>query len=192
MNVKLQAMLNACRWIEDSYGPTELERVLSAVPPGVRARLAGGIAITWHPQQELLDFLAAAERVLGTGDGRIAERIGAAGASANVSGSLARALFYVARPAFLMRRLAGLWSRFNDEGSMEVLEFADGLLRFEVKGVPRPDALFCATLTGWAGVIGGRFYAERPMVRHVECRARGDERCLWEARWAGISGERSR
>ncbi len=187
MNVKLQGLLNAADWIEATYGTEELESILDACSPTVAERYRERIAINWHPKSEFVELLDQAERRLGTGDGKVAAEIGAAGARKNLSGSVARALFYVARPQFLMRRVAGLWSRFNDEGTMEVPLFDnDGHLQMEVKGVPDPHVLFCATITGWCREFATRFRAHHPVVEHVECRARGDARCLWDARWDGF------
>lgn len=182
MNVKAQGLLNAAKWIEDEYGRDALGRVLRACSPAVRERYVSAIAINWHPLEELVEFLAVAERMLGRDDGRLAERVGAAGARANMKGTLVRVAVYLARPEYLMQRIAGLWNQFNDQGEMLLVSMDEKHARIEVRGVPNPHALFCATLTGWCLETAARLGIANTLVRHVQCRARGEARCLWEVR----------
>ncbi len=187
MQVKAQGLLNAVKWIEESYGQGALRDVIRACGPEVRERYTSAIAIEWHPVAEFVEFLAAADRLLGHGDGRVAEDIGAAGARVNLRGTALRMVFYAARPEFLMKRITQLWSRFNDEGSMNLLHFDDYSSTIEVRGVVTPHVLFCSTLTGWAREVVLAMGGTTPSVRHVECRARGDARCLWHLRWSGTA-----
>jgi len=180
VRVKAQGLLNAVKWIEAEYGRKALDQVLAGCSPPVRERCATAIAINWHPMQELVELLQSAEHVLGTGNGRVAERIGEAGARANLKGVLIRMAFWVANPEFLMRRVAGLWRRFNDEGEMIMLHVAEDVRRFEVTGVSTPNWLFCCTITGWGTVTTEAAGVVDPIARHVECRARGASRCLWQ------------
>jgi len=187
MNVKAQGLLNAATWIEEHYGQPGLRDVLRACSPEVRDRYTSAIAINWHPMSELVEFLAVAERLLGRNDGKLAEEIGAAGAKVNMRGSFARLLFYVAKPEFLMKRIAQLWSQFNDAGSMELISIDDYSSVIEVKGVPDPQWLFCCTLTGWAREVVTAMGGHEARSRHIECRTRGAQRCVWKQTWTGVS-----
>ncbi len=187
MNVKAQGLLNAAQWIEQTYGQPALRDVVRSCGPAVRDRYTSAIAIEWHPISELIEFLGAAETVLGKGDGKLAEEIGAAGARTNMRGSFARMLFYIAKPEFLMKRIATLWSQFNDAGSMQLLHIDDFSSTIEVKGVPEPSWLFCCTLTGWGREVVRAMGGSDPRSKHVECRARGAQRCVWKQTWTGVS-----
>src|SRR5438105_237316 len=83
VNVKAQALLNGAKCVREKFGEDALEQVLAACSPRVRERCATAIAINWHPQSELCEFLTVADRVLGRGDGKLSEEIGATGARAN-------------------------------------------------------------------------------------------------------------
>ena len=72
MNVKLQGLLNAARWVDQTYGPATLTDVRARCSPAVCERLDSGIANTWHPFAEFVEFLTATEEALGHRDGRIA------------------------------------------------------------------------------------------------------------------------
>lgn len=184
MNVKAQGLFNAAKWIEREYGQAALRDVLRACSPAVRERYTSAIVINWHPLEELTEFLEVAEKQLGRGDGRIAEQVGAAGARENLRGAMARAALYLANPEFMMKRVASLWSQFNDEGSMEMIKFEPHEMQLEVKGVGAPHALFCATLTGWMTEVAVHFGWKTASAKHSKCRAKGDSRCLWDVRAA--------
>ena len=132
----------------------------------MRDRFTSATAIHWHPVEELVELLSVTERLLGRGDGKLAEKIGAAGARANMKGMLARMAIYLARPEFVAKRIAAAWRQFNDEGEMQVLSVDPSHLMLEVRGVASPDALFCATLTGWSNPGGGPRHRHRP--RHLD------------------------
>jgi hypothetical protein len=188
VRVKAQGLLNAAKWIDETYGREGLRDVLHACGPAVRERYTGVIAIDWHPVEELIEFVDAAERTVGRdrGAGRVAEGIGAAGARANMKGTLVRIAVWITRPEALMKRATGLWRQFNDEGNMALLHIDDHVARLELTGIKAPNGLFCAVLTGWCREVGNAVRAVTPVARHVDCPARGDARCVWEVRYARI------
>ena len=149
MQVKAQGLLNAGKYIEATYGADALAALLKQASPGVRDTYASAIAINWHPVEELYELVELAERRLGDGSGALIEEVGAAGAKANLRGVLLRVALYVAKPSFLMTRIAGMWKQFNDEGSMDLLEMTSEHASIEVRGLKRPSATMCRILTGW-------------------------------------------
>jgi hypothetical protein len=180
LQIKAQGLLNAAKWIEEQYGASALTEVIRACSEPVRERYVSAIAINWHPMSEFIEFLEVAERVLGRSDGKIAEQIGAAGARANMKGVMVRFAFYVAKPEYLLQRVAGLWHQFNDEGEMKLLEVTDNTVRVEVSGVKTPHWLFCCVLTGWCREVAASVDMTKPHARHVECITRGGARCIWD------------
>ena len=186
MQVKAQGLLNATRYVEETYGQPALRDVIRACSTPLRERYVSAIAIEWHPVEELTEFLEVADRTLGRGDGRVAEEVGASGARANTKATLTRLAFYVSKPEFLLQRASGLWRQFNDAGSMALLGTTDRSVSIEVRDVPRPHWLFCCTITGWGREIVKAFGGIAPQAKHVECRARGGARCVWEVRWSGL------
>ena len=185
MRVKAQSILNALSWVEQTHGQRAVAEVLAECSQAVRDRYIASIAIEWIPLSEFVEVLGVCEKRLGKGDGRIAEQIGAAGARANLRGATQRAAFYVLKPSFLGKRVAGLWDQYNDEGAMTIHEARPELVRVEVVGIVKPDWLFCCTLTGWCGefALATGSIGARPV--HTECRAKGAARCLWDVRPIG-------
>jgi hypothetical protein len=182
LNVKAQGLLNATKWIEENHGQRALAEVIQACSPAVRERYISAIAINWHPVEELVELLGVADRLLGMGDGKIAEEIGAAGARANMKGVIVRVAVYVTKPDLLLQRVAAMWRQFNDEGAMKSLEVGKNIVRLEVTGVPDPAWLFCSTITGWCREVSGAIGVVNPVARHLQCRSRRNARCIWEIR----------
>jgi hypothetical protein len=180
---KAQAFLNAVRWVEEKHGRAVLDEIMAACSAPVRERRATALAIEWHPIEELAELLAAIERRVGKGDGKVAEEIGAAGARVNFRGPLVRLAFYLGRPEFLMRRITSLWRQFNDEGEVVIESFEDGACDVALRGVTFQNALVCSTITGWCRELCIAIVSATPQVRHASCRARGDRACRWECRW---------
>jgi hypothetical protein len=200
MNVKAQGLLNAVRWVEQTYGPAGLRDVLGACEPSTRSRCTSAIAINWHPVEELLDFVGAAERLLPKSDKwRVPEEIGAAGARANTKGFLIRSIIYISNPEFLLKRVAAAWHQFNDAGEMKLLRLDHrgdetgenfGSADIAVTGTGLRSALFCRILSGWCLEISRAIGTHSPVVHHIECTANGDARCVWRVRGHGKSSSR--
>jgi hypothetical protein len=183
VQVKLQGLFNAAEYIEQTYGQQPLAEVLGRCAPGVRDRYVTGIAIEWHPMEELVELLRVADGLLGKGDGALAVEAGAAAAHKNLKGAFTKAVLWVTRPDFLVKRIAALWSQFNDEGAMKVNRVSDGGIELEVTGVSTPDYLFCCVLTGWLRQVGHSAGRPNARIQHARCRGKGDSRCIWTAEW---------
>jgi hypothetical protein len=194
LRIKAQGLLNAAKWVEDEYGRDTLGEVLRACSPEVRNRYTSVIAIDWHPAAEFIEFVQHAERILGAGHarGRIAEAIGAAGAKANMKGTLVRIAVWITRPDALMKRAAGLWQQFNDEGHMELKSLGDNLARFELGKIDGLDPVFCSVITGWCREVAAAVGAVAAQARHVDCVWRGGAVCVWEVRFASVDPKDAR
>ena len=182
MNVKAQALLNAVKFLEEEYGQSTLREIIQQCSPEVRERYVSAIAINWHPVEELIELIAVASRVLGKDETKMAELVGAAGARANMKGVFIRFTFWVANPEYLMKRIAALWRQFNDEGEMKVLHVTETSLVLEVPGIREPSWLFCSTITGWGREVAAAMGVHAATATHLECRAKGDARCVWDVR----------
>lgn len=182
MNVKAQGLLNAAKYIEERFGRDALGEVLRACSPAVRETYTSSIALNWHPMSELCEFVAVAEKHFGGPRGKLAQQIGAAGARANMKGTLLRIAFYFGKPEYMIKRAAALWRQFNDEGTMELLEMTETLARIEVRGVPVPNVMFCHILTGWCREVSVALGVRNVEVTHPECRTARGHRCIYEVR----------
>ncbi len=182
MQVKAQGLLNAGKFVEQKFGPDALKTVLAQCSPGVRQTYESAIAINWHPAEELYEFVRCAEAKFGSPDGALAQAIGAASARINLKGVLLRIGLYVAKPSYLMTRIAGMWRQFNDEGAMELREMTSAGATIELLGLKEPNVVLCNILTGWTLEIARALDPGLVDAEHTLCRARGDARCIWQVR----------
>ena len=183
MNVKLQALLNAARYVEEHHGRRALERALGECRADTRARWEAGIAIEWLPMDQLTEFYESVVRNVGDGDRDILRSCGAASARKNFGMSV-RIAAWALSPELVLRRIASLWRQYNDAGSVELLTLEPGLCKIEIRGVPRPHWGFCTSLVGWCQEVARAVGWKRPTVTHDECRANGGTRCIFEIRFA--------
>jgi hypothetical protein len=188
VRTKATGLINTIRWIETTYGKASLADVVARCSPPVRARVASAIAIEWVPITEVVEFIENADKVLGTGTGKLAEVAGEAGAHASLKGPMLKLVFYLARPEYLMRRTASFWRQYQDAGEMHLRSFAEGEAVFELTGADETYSIYCGLLTGWFREIARATGIANPAVRHLECIAKDDERCVWDIRWAGKTG----
>jgi hypothetical protein len=89
-----------------------------------------------------------------------------------------------------MRRVAGVWRQYNDEGDMQVLEFGNGRMVTELVGVDSPSWAFCASITGWLHEAALAAGLSQSAVSHTECRTSGGSRCVWVIRKASLESMR--
>jgi hypothetical protein len=179
-------LVSSVKWIEETYGKAALEDVARACSPEVRARLSSAIAIEWLPIREVVELATHADRLLGTGTGKLAESMGEAGARSSLRGPILRAVFYLGRPEFLIRKVTSIWRQYSDQGEMHVRSFEANRATFELTGTDEQYTIYCALLTGWFRELARATGIVAPSVRHTECLARGEARCFWEMRWAEI------
>jgi hypothetical protein len=187
VNVKAQGLFNATIWIEQTFGQIALRDVLRACRPETRETYTSSTAINWHPVEEFVDALGVADRILGVGDGTLAIDIGAAGARINARNAALRVALYVAKPEMLIRRVGSFWRQFNDEGLVTVFDVTRRGAHFEATGIAVTHEIFCNTLTGWSRELASGAGARSVTARHIECKGRGDKRCIWETRWLPVS-----
>lgn len=155
---------------------------MRACSAATRETYTSATVINWHPVEELCEFVEVAESKLSIAHRKLIEEIGAAGARANMQGTLLRLAFYWGKPEFMMKRIASLWRQFNDEEEMSLISFDDRRGQVEVRGIVRPRESFCRLLTGWCIEVTTTLGAQNTAGQHVSCRCRGEARCVWEVR----------
>jgi hypothetical protein len=185
MNVKLQAILNAARWVEEQHGKNMLARVLARCRAQIRERFETGIAIEWIPMTELMEFYEAVVEIVGAGDRSVLRATGASSARKNLRRPVTRVATWLLSPDLFIQRVSSLWRQYNDAAELVLLDLRPGLCLLEIRGVPVPHWGFCTSLLGWADELALAFGWKNAMVRHPECRAEGDSRCIIEIRHRG-------
>ena len=187
MNVRAQSLLNAAKWLQEQHGNDALVKVLKKCSPQTRERYTSALPIEWHPQEELIEFIAAIEETIGDGSGQTCIQIGASTARLNLGGFVKKTVFYLANREYLFRRVTAFWRQFNDAGELKVLEYDDRKAMLELVGLSNPNRYFCGLITGWSLEVSKTLGINNPQSRHSSCQGKHDDRCLWDIEWPGYS-----
>jgi hypothetical protein len=95
-----------------------------------------------------------------------------------------RAFFRIASPGFILKKASQVWRQYYDSGELDVLRSEHGSVDLEVLDFPTPNVAHCESVAGWVEQCIKMTGGDDVSVNHSSCRARGDERCLFELRWS--------
>ena len=160
------------------------QAVLSRLSPSTR-EVIGDVALlpmSWVDYGSVVEFLRAADAVLGEGDDALLWQASHANQGSNVNG-VYRALLPLISVSFLVDRASRLWRRYHDTGEMHCVQVDARTIHLELHDYPDlPD--------GHAPEIEGAFVALMEMAHarnvetsHTECVRRGDPQCTWRLHW---------
>jgi hypothetical protein len=185
MSVKVKGNVIRARrtFVVEEFSERAWQTVLEALPEEDREILSGELSATeWHEFaiNERLD--AAIVEVLGHGDMKIFEIIGAWSAKLNLTGRQ-RAFVSHGDPAILMQNTRVIYDYYYDVGKRrwEATSPTSGVMTtYNAKTFSEPD---CLTVIGWYKEALGMCGAKNVQIEEVKCRARGDDVCQYEFSW---------
>jgi hypothetical protein len=187
-SVKGNAVLNVTRYVEVTYGPGELSRLIGGLLEPDRAILRGLILPGgWYPiglWNRLLDHFV---EVLGRGDPQsfrpVAEFI-----AENDMTMIFKVLLKIASPAMIVERSPSLWERYFDVGAaVPIREEPDRYV--VVINAPRepdqgPGVVTCAAgVPAWLMRAVSLAGAKWSYAHERACRFRGARACEIEVGW---------
>ncbi len=127
-------------------------------------------------------LLCVADKVLGRGDGRVIEEIGAFDARENLRGIYSVFISFM-KPEFIAARSSLVWKRYYDCGDMKVLKMIPQGAELELVDFPDVPKGHEHELIGWMGEALRETGVKQVQVSHPSCKARGDAGCLFQVRW---------
>lgn len=170
-------------FVKAHFGEDAWERVLRSLPPEDQASLRGTIfAAVWYPFEtgERLD--RAIVDVLGGGDERVFEQIGAQSARRSLSKEHS-AFLSPGDPQAFMRKAQLIYRFYYDTGHREYVETGPNsgvLTTYEAETYSIPD---CLTVIGWYKEALRMCGASEVEMVEEECRARGGSCCRYRVWW---------
>jgi uncharacterized protein (TIGR02265 family) len=170
-------------FIEEHGGAEVRARVLDSLNDKDRATLKLVLPVAWYPFElaERLDDAIVA--VLGKGDPRFFERLGAESAERNLTGVHKGYLRPGDAHGFL-ERTPGIYRSYYEKGRREYAKTGptSGVLTtHEAEAFSGPD---CLTIVGWHKKALEMCGASNVVIRHPECRAKGGAVCRYELSWS--------
>ena len=183
MQIKGNVLQARIAYIKEHYGDSGVEKVLEVLRPNEQKVLRGVISsLGWYPF-EMGDRLdRAIVKVLGGGDMRIFEEMGAASAVKNL-GTVHQMFLVPGNPQAFLERAPLIYKYYYDIGRREY-EFTGSnsgrLTTYDAETYSEPD---CLTVIGWykkalemCGAVSVTMYEE-------VCRAKGGEFCRYHVSW---------
>jgi hypothetical protein len=174
-----KSFLSLRDYVERTYGAGSFERV--------RARLTElGMPIDrvitpmgWYPTTTYAAALDAGRDLFGPEN--FAEQFGYAAAEYELNFFL-RFLLRFTSPVWILQRGADVWRRYHDTGEWEIVGFPHRI-RGALRGFGIAHDGYCRSLVGWLRRACELTGAREVTVRHLECRTRGAEACVFEGHW---------
>lgn len=182
--VKGSAVLSTVRFIQETYGPDGLQRILADVAPAERRTIDTGVlASAWYPFSLLLHLMQAAGRHDAGRTPHLYREMGRASADYSLT-TIYRIFFKIGSPQFTLARASRVFGSYYDSGRMEAIVNEKGHAVLELSDFADPAPEFCERLWGWMertiSLIAG-MQLER--ASHVNCVHRGDPTCQFEGFW---------
>ncbi|RMH41939.1 MAG: hypothetical protein D6689_09685 [Deltaproteobacteria bacterium] len=182
-SVKGSSFASRILWVRLNHGEEGVERLARAVGPGLRDVIVDGAVMSrWYPFDQFIELNVAIDRVFGRGDLALVKTLGRHGADANLT-TIYRLFYRVGTVKWILERASRLWGLHYDSGRLIVRRFPGNEAELEIKDFATPHRVHCDAVHGWAErsleLSGGRDIA----VDAIECRAAGDARCRFRARW---------
>lgn len=168
------------------WGPQGWDAVLGELRPAERAELASVLLIGWYPLALYARLLHALDEVHGTGDGALLVQCGRWQAEKDVT-TLYRIVFRLMNPGTVIVKTTDYWHKFHDTGTWRMGRTGEKSLEGTLEGWGVVDAALCRELVGYLGRVLELVGAKSPNVEHPECRARGQSRCHFTARWGAVA-----
>jgi hypothetical protein len=182
-NVKGSALASRLLWVRLGHGEAGLEELARAASPALATALTEGVAMArWYPFEVFVELNQVMDRLFGSGDLALVWQLGRFGADANLK-TVYRLFYKVGTVRWILGRAARLWGAHYDSGELVLIDDRPGYGKLEIVDFATPHRTHCLSVGGWCErsveISGGR----EARVRELECRARGEARCLLEATW---------
>lgn len=182
-NVKGTAFVSRLLWVRLNHGERGLQRLSDAGSPELAELIASGAQMArWYPFDLFLEINGAIDTLFGKGDLALVKQLGRHGADANLT-TIYRLFFKVGTIKWILERAARLWGMHYDSGHMIVRRFPGREVELEIKDFATPHRIHCTAVFGWIERSLELSGGSGTTVDEVQCRARGDDRCRYRARW---------
>lgn len=132
-------------------GKDGTQRVLEALSPQARELMESGPLEThWYPYDVYIEISEVIDRVLGEGDMRMFETLGAFSCEQTLTG-IFRMFFRFGNIGYLLKRASKAWHSQYDFGEMNLERDPDDthIVTLRVSQVPRPHIVHYLAIRGW-------------------------------------------
>ena len=182
MKVKGAVLLARSTFVKKHFGEQAWQDVLAAVSADDRTVFAGFLASGWYPFETGQRLDDAIVRVIGKGDRKVFEELGAASARENLT-TVHKMFVKGLAPQGFMANAPMIYGFYYDTGkrTYEPTGPSSGVMTtFDAGSYSVVD---CLTVIGWHREALAMCGATDVTIQETACRARGDAVCRYEFRW---------
>lgn len=181
-NIKATPVNGLVRFTRERLAAEQYRRLLSSFDETEQSYFTGSLLTHEQVPLELVNrWTELASNLSDEELKQFAYEAGRYSASLSVGSVLSRMLLSVATIETALRKAAFTFSSVYDTGELSV-EARENSARLELRDFPSHVAS-CARITGWTSYIAEAAGARNSTAEHTECRAEGDELCVWELSW---------
>jgi len=160
------------------------DRARDALPAHLHRYLEERILpASWYPEQDLLDLLGAVARLLPDSGPDVHAQMGRISARDHMESFYGHLFQHSEDPLSLPRKAFALWTSMHDTGRLRIDMEDEGRARVELIDYAIPCREMCGIMTGYVEETLRLSGFAEPRLEKQRCRVRGDDACVWEARW---------
>lgn len=181
-NIRGISCSSMVKCIEKKYGQAGLSKALDKFSEEERKILTGKFSpMKWYSLQLLVDFLAAADKACGKGDGRVGFVTGEYSAETAFGGLYSMFLEF-GEPQTIVVRGPFAWKIIHDVGEFELEEVRDNYVRLKISEFGITDAVYSWHLIGYFQKVLEMSGGENVKVKEIKgC---GEDCHRFEATWS--------
>jgi hypothetical protein len=184
MKIKGNILISRLDFVKQNYGQQGLEQILAALPAEDQTLLKGLVSnVGWYPFDVGKRLDQAIVTVLGKGDLRIFEEIGAASARQNLS-TVHKLSLEPGKPQAFMAKTPVIYRLYYDVGRREYESTGPNsgvMTTYDAETFSSAD---CMTIIGWYKQALEMCGASKVVMTEETCRAKGGEFCRYRVSWS--------
>ncbi len=186
-HTKGMGFVNGRAFVIGRAGSAGWDAVLARLDESDRLTLESVLAVGWYPIALDARMQRAIADVLSGGDPSIAAAIGRFAAERDLT-TIHRIFLRLFNPKFAVEKLTELWPRYHNSGRWTIVESSGTHIigRLDDWG-GNVDGILCTNAAGYIGRCLELAGARHVVMEHTKCRTRGDDACVFTARWGQVA-----
>lgn len=183
MKIKGNILLSRVAFVKDHFGQEGVEKVYAALPAEDQALLKGMISnVGWYPFEAGKRLDQAIVQVLGGGDMKIFEEIGAASAVQNLT-TVHKLFLRLGNPQAFLAQTPVLYKLYYDAGRREYQQTGANSGVMTTHDADTYSTADCMTIMGWYKKALEMCGAKNVVMTEETCRAKGGDVCRYQISW---------
>jgi len=180
--------VNVRTFVAERFGDGAWNAMLARLSREDRGELMAILPVGWYSLELYARLIRALDEVHGYGDLALVVQLGRFEAERDLT-TIHRVFLRLANPAYVVEKSGEYWRRFHDTGTWTLTRESDSHITGTLDEWGYVDHALCRELVGYMGRCLELVGAKNVLFEHPLCRARGDARCYFQARWGATRAD---